>query len=180
MLGSTTGLVIAMSTLAGLSMTKLIVGLAASAVQAGLLATGALTANAAITFGVGTALVVGALAAGMMAYSSAQEQATQPAGDMFSSGGKTIVAPKEGGLFSLSDNDEFAAHPQLGDMIRQPKQSNTVVQDNSAIVNALTKIDNTMNSVNSGVNQLYKKNTNIYMGPSKVGTLLTQDNYNLA
>ena len=62
----------------------------------------------------------------------------------------------------------------------RPQQSNTVVQDNSAIVNALTKIDNTMNSVNSGVNQLYKKNTNIYMGPSKVGTLLTQDNYNLA
>jgi len=180
MLSSTEGLVIALGVMAGISMTKLIVGLAASAVQAGMLTAGAISANAALTFGIGTAVVVGAIAAGMMAYSSAKEEAATPAGDMFSSGGKTLVAPKEGGLFSLSDNDQFAAHPQLGDMINNRPQQTAVVQDNSAVVNAIAKLGDTMKGVNDGISQLYNKKTDIYMGSSKVGTELTIGNYNLA
>jgi hypothetical protein len=180
MLGSTTGLVIAMSALAGISMTKLIVGLAASAVQAGMLTAGAISANAALTFGVGTALVVAAIAAGMLAYSGAKEQAATPAGDMFSSKGKTLVSPKEGGLFSLSDNDEFAAAPGLGDMISSPRQQTTVVQDNSLIVNAIASLNDTMKGVKDGVGQLYNKSGTIIMSGDRVGTALVKGNYNLA
>ena len=178
MLSSTEGLVIALGVMAGISMTKLIVGLAASAVQAGMLTAGTISANAALTFGVGTAIVVGAIAAGMMAYSSAKETAATPfaAGGIVSGPTNALVGEYAG---AQNNPEVIAPLSDLQNMLR-PQQSNTVVQDNSAIVNALTKIDNTMNSVNSGVNQLYKKNTNIYMGPSKVGTLLTQDNYNLA
>ena len=178
MLSSSEGLVIALGVMAGISMTKLIVGLAASAVQAGMLTAGAISANAALTFGVGTAIVVGAIAAGMMAYSSAKETAATPfaAGGIVSGPTNALVGEYAG---AQNNPEVIAPLSDLQNMLR-PQQSNTVAQDNSAIVNALTKIDNTMNSVNSGVNQLYKKNTNIYMGPSKVGTLLTQDNYNLA
>lgn len=180
MLSSSEGLVIALGVMAGISMTKLIIGLAASAVQAGMLTAGAISANAALTFGLGTAIVVGAIAAGMMAYSSAKETAATPTGDMFSSGGKTLVAPKEGGLFSLSDNDQFAAHPQLGDMINRPQQSSTVIQDNSAIVNAIAKLGETMKGVNDGVTQLYNKSGTIIMSGDRVGTALVKGNYNLA
>ena len=181
MLSSSEGLVIALGVMAGISMTKLVIGLAASAVQAGILTAGAISANAALTFGVGTAIVVGAIAAGMMAYSSAKEEAATPAGDMFSSGGKTLVAPKEGGLFSLSDNDQFAAHPQLGDMINRPsQQSTTVVQDNSAVVNAIAKLGETMQNVNDGVTQLSNKSSTIIMSGDRVGTALVKGNYNLA
>jgi hypothetical protein len=180
MLGSTTGLVIAMGALAGISMTKLIIGLAASAVQAGMLTAGAISANAALTFGLGTALVVGAIAAGMAAYSSAQEQAAQPAGDMFSSKGKTIVSTSEGGLFSLSENDEFAAAPGLGDMMSRPTQQITTTQDNSAVVSAIASLNDTMKSVKDGVGQLYNKSGNIMLDSQKVGTAQVLGNYNLA
>jgi hypothetical protein len=180
MLGSTTGLVIAMGALAGISMTKLIVGLAASAVQAGLLTAGALTANAALTFGLGTALVVSALAAGMIAYSNAKEEAITPAGDMFSSEGKTIISPKEGGLFSLSDKDEFAAAPGLGDMIRQPKQQIAAAQDNSALLNELKDLNRNTIITNQLVQQSNNKRSDIYMGSDKVGTSLLKGNYSLA
>jgi hypothetical protein len=180
MLGSTTGLVIAMGALAGISMTKLIIGLAASAVQAGMLTAGAISANAALTFGLGTALVVGAIAAGMAAYSSAQEQAAQPAGDMFSSKGKTVVSTSEGGLFSLSENDEFAAAPGLGDMINRPTQQITATQDNSAVVSAIASLNDTMKSVKDGVGQLYNKSGNIMLDSQKVGTAQVLGNYNLA
>jgi hypothetical protein len=178
MLGSTTGLVIAMSTLAGISMTKLIVGLAASAVQAGMLTAGAISANAALTFGVGTALVVGAIAAGMMAYSSAKETAATPfaAGGIVSGPTNALVGEYAG---AQNNPEVIAPLSDLQNMLR-PQQSTTVMQDNSAIVNAITALGNTMNSVNAGVNQLYNKKTDIYMGPNKVGQSLTQDNYNLA
>ena len=178
MLSSSEGLVIALGVMAGISMTKLIVGLAASAVQAGMLTAGAISANAALTFGVGTALVVGAIAAGMMAYSSAKETAATPfaAGGIVSGPTNALVGEYAG---AQNNPEVIAPLSDLQNMLR-PQQSTTVVQDNSAVVNAITALGNTMNSVNAGVNQLYNKKTDIYMGPNKVGQSLTQDNYNLA
>lgn len=169
-----------MTAIAAISYTKLITGLAASAVQAGLLAIGSTAAMSALTLGVAAIAIVGGIAMVASAMSSANQEVT-PAGDMFSSKGKTIVAPKEGGLFSLSDNDQFAAHPQLGDMINnRPQQTNTVVQDNSAIVNAIARLGDTMKGVNDGVAQLYNKSGTIIMSGDKVGTALVKGNYNLA
>jgi hypothetical protein len=168
-----------MTAIAAISFTKLIVGLAAAAAESGLLAISTATWSSILSFGAAAIIAVGAIAAVAAAMKSGQQD-IEPAGDMFSSKGKTLVAPKEGGLFSLSDNDQFAAHPQLGDMINNRPQQTAVVQDNSAVVNAITQLGNTMTSVKEGVAQLYNKKTDIYMGSSKVGTGLTIDNYNLA
>lgn len=169
-----------MTTIAAISFTKLITGLAAAAAESGLLAISTATWSSILTFGAAAIIAVGAIAAIAAAMSSAQNEVASPAGDMFSSKGKTIVAPKEGGLFALSDNDEFAAHPQLGDMISRPQQQTTVVQDNSTVVNAIASLNDTMKSVKEGVGQLYNKSGTIIMSGDRVGTALVKGNYNLA
>jgi hypothetical protein len=175
---STTFISLALGAIAGISMTKLIVQLAASAVQAGMLAAGAVTATAALSAGVVTALVVGSIAAIMSQYTQAKDEA-QSAGDMFSSGGKTIVSPKEGGLFSLSDNDEFAAAPGLGDMINRPGQT-VVAQDNSELIAKFDALLAKTEQTNSALNKLNSKEGNVYIGAQKVGTAQLMTNYNLA
>lgn len=180
LLDSSVALSVVLGALAGLSMTKLVVGLAASAVQAGLLATGALTANAAITFGVGTALVVAALVAGMAAYSSAQQQATS-VGDMSYANGKTIISTKEGGLFEPSPNDEIAVAPGIGDMINRQQTSSTVVQqDNSALLSAVNTLITETKNTNSGLDKLNAKKSEIKIDSQNIGTTQLIGNYNLA
>jgi hypothetical protein len=169
-----------MTSIAAISFTKLVTGLAASAVQAGILGVESTVAASALTFGLAGIAIVGAIAAVAAAASSAKEEAATPTGDMFSSKGKTIVSPKEGGLFSLSDNDELAAAPGLGDMINRPKQQTTVVQDNSMVVNAIASLNDTMKGVKDGVGQLYNKSGTIIMSGDRVGTALVKGNYNLA
>jgi hypothetical protein len=180
LLDNSAALSVILGTIAGLSMTKLIIGLAGAAVQAGLLATGALTANAAISFGVGTALVVAALAAGMAAYSSAQQQATQ-IGDMSYANGKTLISTAEGGLFEPSPNDEIAVAPGISDMINRP-QSAAVVQDNSSVVNAIASLNDTMKGVKDGVGQLYTKKSDIKFNvdSQNFGTAQIMGTYTLA
>ena len=178
MLSSSEGLVIALGVMAGISMTKLIVGLAASAVQAGMLTAGAISANAALTFGVGTAIVVGAIAAGMMAYSSAKETAATPfaAGGIVSGPTNALVGEYAG---AQNNPEVIAPLSDLQNMIR-PQQSTTVVQDNSAVVNAITALGGIMKGVNDGVTQLSNKSSTIIMSGDRVGTALVKGNYNLA
>ena len=171
-----------MAAIAGISFVKLISSLVATSAT---LASSAVAGGALAAFINPTSLIIGIAAlAGLGALIGAAmtnaSEAAQPIGDMSYANGKTLISTAEGGLFEPSPNDEIAVAPGISDMINRPQSTATVVQDNSAIVNALTKIDNTMNSVNSGVNQLYKKNTNIYMGRDKVGTSLYMDSYNLA
>ena len=171
-----------MAAIAGISFVKLISSLVATSAT---LASSAVAGGALAAFINPTSLIIGIAAlAGLGALIGAAmtnaSEAAQPIGDMSYANGKTLISTAEGGLFEPSPNDEIAVAPGISDMINRPQSTTTVVQDNSAIVNALTKIDNTMNSVNSGVNQLYKKNTNIYMGRDKVGTSLYMDSYNLA
>jgi hypothetical protein len=178
MLSSSTGLVIALGAMAGISMTKLIVGLAASAVQAGILTAGAISANAALTFGVGTALVVGAIAAGMMAYSNAKETAATPFAD-----GGIVSGPTNAlvGEYAGAQNNPEVIAPlsDLQNMLR-PQQSNTIIQDNSAVVNAIAALGGIMKGVNDGVTQLSNKSSTIIMSGDRVGTALVKGNYNLA
>jgi len=165
--------------IAGVSFTKLITGLAASAVQAGLLAAGTAASASAITLGIGAIAIVAGIAAMMAAYNSAKEDAATPAGDMFSSGGKTTVSTKEGGLFSLSDNDEFAAAPGLSDMMNRPRPA-TVVQDNSEMLTKFDALIAKMESVNSGISELGKKEVIIKANTQTMGTAQLLGNTNLA
>jgi hypothetical protein len=167
-----------MSTMAALSFTKLVAGLAASAVQAGLLAAGSATASSALTFGLAAAGIAAAVTLIAGAYSAFKDDAVET-GDMFSSGGKTIVSPKEGGLFSLSDNDEFAAAPGLGDMINRREQT-VVAQDNSELLAKFDALLTKTEQTNSALNKLNNKEGNVYIGAQKVGTAQLMTNYNFA
>jgi hypothetical protein len=167
-----------MSTMAALSFTKLVAGLAASAVQAGLLAAGSATASSALTFGLAAAGIAAAVTLIAGAYSAFKDDAVET-GDMFSSRGKTIVSPKEGGLFSLSDNDEFAAAPGLGDMINRPGQT-VVAQDNAELLAKFDALLTKTEQTNSALNKLNNKEGNVYIGAQKVGTAQLMTNYNLA
>jgi hypothetical protein len=182
-LTSAEGLYSMILAIAGVSLGKTLASLAAIAIELELSAAGAIATASAISFGLAAIGIVAGIAAMMGAFDNAKNEAVQPtsAGDMYSAKGKTIVSPKEGGLFSLSDNDEFAAAPGLGDMINRPQQTSaTVVQDNSSLLNEMKELNRNTILTNQGIAQLYSKNTNIYMGPNKVGQLLTQNNYNLA
>jgi hypothetical protein len=169
-----------MTAIAAVSFTKLVTGLAASAVQAGLLAVESTVAASALTFGLAGIAIVGAIAMVAAAASAANEQVATPAGDMFSSKGKTMVSTKEGGLFSLSDKDDIAVAPGIGDMIRQPKQQTAVVQDNSALLNELKDLNKNTLITNQLVQQTNNKSGTIIMSGDRVGTALVKGNYNLA
>lgn len=165
--------------IAGVSFAKLVTGLAASAVQAGLLTAATAATASAITLGIGAVAIAAGIATMMAAYSKAKEEAAQPAGDLFSSGGKTVVSTKEGGLFELSDNDDLAAAPGIGDMINKTK-STVITQDNSELLNAIASLNDTMKGVNSGVDKLYSKEAKVSIGAQQVGTAQLMYNTNLA
>lgn len=170
-----------LGTIAGLSMTKLIVGLAGAAVQAGILTAGAISANAALTFGIGTAIVVGAIAAGMAAFSNAKQEATQMGDGLFSKG-KTIISTKEGGLFEASPNDDIAVAPGISDIIGNAQTSKTTVvqQDNSALLSAINTLINETKNTNSGLDKLNAKQAVIKVDSQNLGTAQVIGNYNLA
>jgi len=180
-LENTTMLYTIMGALGAISLVKLVGSLSAAAVQSGLLAAGSITAASALSFGLAVIAIGAGIGYLMSLLTSAQEEATTPAGDMFSSNGKTIVSPKEGGLFSLSDNDEFAAAPGLGDMISRPRQQTTVTSDNSAVVNAIASLNDTMKGVKEGVGQIYNKTGVVKLSNmDSIGTAQLMGSYNLA
>jgi hypothetical protein len=168
-----------MGGLAALSLTKLVLGLAASAVQAGLLTAATAATASAITLGVGAIAIAAGIATMMTAYNQAKEEAATPAGDMYSSGGKTMVSTKEGGLFSLSNNDEFAAAPGLGDIINRPGQT-VVAQDNSEMLSKFDALIAKMENVSSGIGKLNNKEGIVKINGQTAGTAQMMGNYNLA
>ena len=98
---------------------------------------------------VGPALGLAAGAAILGAYYSAVTK-SEKAGDMFGGKGKTQISPSEGGLFELSPNDQFAASPQLGEIMSRgmaPSQKPVVVEnDNSDVVNAIKNMSDKINT----------------------------------
>jgi hypothetical protein len=169
-----------MTTIAAISFTKLVAGLAASAVQAGLLAAGSATAMSALTLGVGAIAIAAAITGIAAAYTAFKDDAAEPIGDMFSSKGKTLISTKEGGLFEPSPNDDIAVAPGIGDMINRPKQQTTVVQDNSTIVNAINTLISETKNTNSSLDRLNTKQAIIKIDSQNMGTAQVIGNYNLA
>jgi len=166
--------------MAGISFVKLIAGLAASAVQAGILAAGAITASSALTFGLAAIGIAAAIGLMMAAFTSAKDEAAQPVGDMLSSNGKTTVSTKEGGLFELSNNDDFAAAPGIGDLINNANKQTIIAQDNTEMLSMLAGIRDEMRNTNKGVDKLYNKEAKVNIGAQTVGTAQLMYNTNLA
>lgn len=169
-----------MTAIAAVSFTKLITGLAASAVQAGLLAVGSTAAMSALTLGVAAIAIAGGIAMVAAAMNSAEQEATQ-VGDMFSSKGKTIISTKEGGLFETSPNDEIAVAPGISDMINRQQSPTTVVQqDNSALLSAVNTLITETKNTNSGLDRLNAKQAVVKVDSQSLGTAQIIGNYNLA
>ena len=166
--------------MAGISFVKLIAGLAASAVQAGILAAGTISASSAITFGLSAVAIAAGIGLIMAAFTKSKDEAAQPVGDMLSSNGKTTVSTREGGLFELSNNDDFAAAPGIGDMIANTNKQAVIAQDNTEMLNMLAGIRDEMRNTNKGVDKLYNKEAKVNIGAQSVGTAQLMYNTNLA
>lgn len=169
-----------MTAIAAVSFTKLITGLAASAVQAGLLAVGSTAAMSALTLGVAAIAIAGGIAMVAAAMKNAQQEATQM-GDGFFSNGKTIISTKEGGLFETSPNDDIAVAPGIGDMLSRPQSTTTVVQqDNSVLLSAVNALIAETKNTNSNLDRLNAKQAIVKIDSQNIGTAQVIGNYNLA
>lgn len=166
--------------MAGISFVKLIAGLAASAVQAGILAAGTISASSAMTFGLSAVAIAAGIGLMMAAFTKSKDEAAQPVGDMLSSNGKTTVSTREGGLFELSNNDDFAAAPGIGDIISNANKQTVIAQDNTEMLNMLAGIRDEMRNTNKGVDKLYNKEAKVNIGAQSVGTAQLMYNTNLA
>ncbi len=153
--------------MAGLSFVKLIAGLAASAVQAGILAAGAITASSAITFGLAAVGIAAGIGLAMAAFSNAKDEA-----DEFADGG--IVYGKTNaivGEYQGAENNPEVIAPlsDLQNIINNSKQT-VVTQDNTEMISMLTSLRDEMRNTNKGVDRLYNKEAKVILGTQTIGT----------
>jgi hypothetical protein len=170
-----------MTSIAAISFTKLITGLAAAAMESGLLAISTATWSSILSFGAAAIIAVGAIAAVAAAMKSGAQDATE-VGDMSYADGETLISTKEGGLFKPSPNDEIAVAPGISDMInsRQQQSSATVVQDNSGLMGLFETLITETRTTNSSLTQLNSKQATIKLDSQNFGTAQIIGNYNLA
>jgi hypothetical protein len=174
---STTMVSLALGAMAGLSLTKLIVGLTASAVQAGILAAGTVTATAALSAGLITAVVVGSIAAVMSQYASAKEEATKFADGGIVYGRTNAVV----GEYQGAENNPEVIAP-LSDLQSIIDKNRITVNNEGSqdTLNAIKALNDTMSSVKDGISKLNSKEGKVFMGSQQVGTAQLMANYNLA
>jgi hypothetical protein len=162
------------------SLVKAFTGIAALATELTAAAVAAGALDALISPGqlvVGLAAAAGAAAIiGGLVHNASQEPKPFANGGIVSGPTNALVGEYAG---AQNNPEVIAPLSDLQNMI-QPQQQIAVAQDNSAVVNAIIKLGDTMSGVKDGVNQLYNKKTNIYMGPNKIATSLTLSNYNLS
>jgi len=179
LLDNTVFLVSAFTALAAVSFTKLVAGLAASAVQAGLLAAGSAAASSALTFGLSAIAIAGGIALIAGAYEGFKSDA-QDVGDMSYSKGKTLISTKEGGLFAPSLNDDIAVGPGIGDILNNANRSTVAAQDNSGLEAKFDALLAKTDQTNDTLNKLNNKEAKVTIGPQQVGTAQMMFNTNLA
>jgi len=169
----------AMFAIAGLSLAKLITGLAAAAVQAVILAAGSITLTSALTVGLGAVAVAGMIGYLMSKYLDAKEQSTQA----FAEGG-IVYGPTKAliGEYSGAENNPEVVAP-LSDLQNIIDKNRVVVKDNTPSkenVELLTKVNGTLEKINDGINKLYNKQGLIKIDSQRLGTTQLIGNYNLA
>ena len=166
-----------LSLIAGISLTKLITGLAASAVQAGFLAAGSVTTASALTFGVTALAIAAGIGAIMAAYSSAKEDAQE-----FADGGviygktKAIVGEYAG----VENNPEVIA--PLSDLQNILDRNRVTInnQGSQETLSAIQMLNDTMKSVKESISQLNSKEGIVNINGQRAGTAQLMGNYNLA
>ena len=117
-------------------------------------AAAALTAQSAMSVGIGTIIALAAAAAGIAYLYSVTKP--KKAGDMMGNAdGKTQVSPAEGGLFELSNNDQFVAAPGVADAVtgrnrsqRREERQQRREQRREQRQNDNAKLEQSMNKTN--------------------------------
>jgi hypothetical protein len=173
LLGSSTGIVAAITALTAISFVKTLASLATMAASLGLSAAGALTTASAISFGIGIVAVIAGLAAAMGAFNTSKEEAVQPVQDGIAMPGR--------GPFTITDSYGATAITAAGDGLAVSPNINRGENNNN--VNAsfnLTPMISAINEVRVAIDRLYNKDQSINMDGKKVGTTLVQNTYKLA
>tara|TARA_Y100000592_G_C5481413_1_gene325768 strand:- start:5244 stop:8324 length:3081 start_codon:yes stop_codon:yes gene_type:complete len=116
-------------------------------------AAAAITAQSALSLGIGTVIALAAAAAGIAYLYSITKP--KKAGDMMMADGKTQISPAEGGLFELSSNDQFVAAPGVADAVtgrnrsqRREERQQRREQRREQRQNDNTKLEASMNKTN--------------------------------
>jgi hypothetical protein len=132
----------AIGAMASISLAKTIGGLVMMAVQMGLISASAITANAAITFGVGMLVVGAAVAAGMALLSNSKKEATSDIPQMAKGG---IVPASPGGtLVNVGEGGSAEAIVPLN----SPKAAGMLGGgDNPGLMTAINELRNAVNAL---------------------------------
>jgi hypothetical protein len=163
----------------GLSFTKMVVGLAAAAVNSGLLAASSITVASALSFGVGAIAIAAGIGLLMSALLDAQDEAATPMAN-----GGLLYGPTNilAGEYSGAENNPEVIAPlsDLQDIISNTNRQTVVAQDNSEMLSKFDTLIAKMENVSSGIGKLNNKEGNIFVDSQRLMTATLQGNYNLA
>jgi hypothetical protein len=163
----------------GLSFTKMVVGLAAAAVNSGLLAASSITVASALSFGAGAIAIAAGIGLLMSALLDAQDEAATPMAN-----GGLLYGPTNilAGEYSGAENNPEVIAPlsDLQDIISNTNRQTVVAQDNSEMLSKFDTLIAKMENVSSGIGKLNNKEGNIFVDSQRLMTATLQGNYNLA
>jgi len=158
-------IVSAMITLASISLTKTLMGLATMATELELAAAGAIATASAVTLGIGIAAVIAGIIAATGVFDSAKPQEV-----------KDGIAPSDKGPFTITDAYGATAITSKGDGLAVSPNINKGGGGSTDFSPMIAAI----NEVKASVDKLYSKDTTINMDGKRVGTTLTQGSYKVA
>jgi F0F1-type ATP synthase assembly protein I len=144
--------------IAGVSLVKTIGSLVVMGIEMGVISVEAITANAALTFGLGTIAVLAAAGAMLGMMNSAKSEATQPVQDG--------IAPASKGPFTITDKYGAMAMTAPGDSLgAAPGLSRGGGMDITPMISAI-------NEVRNAINALASKSSDVHLDGQKVGKTL--------
>ena len=152
----------AVGLMAAVSLTKTISGLILMAVQLGVISAEAITANAAITFGIGMLAVGAAVAAGMALLSNSKKEATSNIPQMAEGG--IVPATPGGTMVNVGEGGSAEAIVPLN----SSKASGMLGGDISPLVAAINEV---RNAVNALANKPAPK-FSLFIGPRELGEIV--------
>jgi hypothetical protein len=163
-----------MGAIAGISLVKLISGLASMAVEMSVMTAGAISTTAALTLGIGIPVIAAAIAAMMGAFSSAKKEATKPMQDGFIDPQKGTVITSPAGTFQTRPDDKIMVGTDI-----KPTAGNSGIQSNNGSIN-IQPLVQAINEVRAEVAKLSQKEGKVYLDGRQIGSMLVQGTYKTA
>lgn len=149
--------------LAGISLVKTIASLGAMAVQMGIVAAGAISAQSAMTLGIAIPVILAAIAAGMGAFTTAKSEAAKPMSDGFIGSDGSLIMSSAGSFKTRPDDNIL-----VGTNVKPPTSDGG------------SRLEGLMQSLISVTKENNNKSGVINMDGRAVGSTLVQGSYKLA